>query len=355
MKKNLIVKLVEGLERIKATFKVSYRLIFSLLPLYQATYRRWKSRVLSGKTPLKKPGPKPLKSLDLAKLDAEVNQLVHCKKRTRGVGKLRTAFKGIISRRELDLLVSRSRKNHLCRKKTNQHRLTWHQPGTVWSMDVFQSRFSSQRGFVLSLQDLASGYKLPPLVTDNEPSGKLIALHLASLFSKFGSPLLLKRDNGGNLNQKKIEELLSDYFVLPLNSPGYYAEYNGAIEHAQSEFKQQLRKNYKKIDSFNSFAFCVALAAHDLNHICRRKLDGNTSCFRFFQKSNFKYSKRQRKEVFLWIYERATDIVEKAGKNMSPAAAWRLACKMWLIKNGLLSISKNGEVLPYFSENFAHN
>ncbi|SDP19687.1 hypothetical protein SAMN05660330_02081, partial [Desulforhopalus singaporensis] len=55
------------------------------------------------------------------------------------------------------------------------------------------------------------------------------------------------------------------------------------------------------------------------------------------------------KGVFLWIYERAIDIVKKAKKNLTPDAAYRSACQIWLVKNNMLSISKNGEVLPYSS------
>lgn len=357
MKRNLIITLVDGIERIKAAFKVSYGSIFSLLPLCQTTYRRWRSRILNGQIPLNKPGPKPLKPLSLKKLDTGLSKLVHCRKRSLGVGELRAALKDTISRRELDVLVSLSRKDQLQRKRAKQFRLTWHLPGSVWSMDVFQSRIlsTSQKGYVLSVQDLASGYKLPPLVTEKEPHGRQVTSHLSYLFHQFGSPLFLKRDNGGNLNQLSVNQLLSVDYVLPLNNPFHYAKYNGAIEHTQGEFKQQLRLRYRDIRSFRDFTHCVAIAAHDLNHISRRNLSGETSCKRFFQKPVFNYSKRKREEVYLWIYELALDIVGKADKNISLASAWRIACRLWLVKNGLLSISKYGNVLPHFSGNFAHN
>ena len=247
-------------------------------------------------------------------------------------------------------MVAGARNERMKKNKAKMSRLSWLQPGSVWSMDVFQAHISdlSRGGFVLSAQDLTSGYKLPPLVTEREPKGVQVASHLElHLFDRFGKPLFLKRDNGSNLNQAAINELLSGSYVLPLNNPGYYAQYNGAMEHGQGEYKRQLNRNYSNIVPFNDFSRSVALAAHELNHISRRNLAGDTSCRRSFQKPLFSYSKRKRKEVFIWIYERALDIVEKAAQKITAESAWRIACRIWLVKNGLLSISKNGEVLPY--------
>ena len=55
-------------------------------------------------------------------------------------------------------------------------------------------------------------------------------------------PCFLKRDNGGNLNHRAVNEVLSEFFVLPLNSPTYYAPYNGAIEESQRGLKACLRE-----------------------------------------------------------------------------------------------------------------
>lgn len=344
-----IRKLVKKIERLRAEFGVSYTILFSMLPLCLPTFRRWKARICNGESPVGKPGPKPLQPLNIEKLNEELGKLRHGSKRSLGISDLRSALKGTISRRELDMVVAESRKDELKKNKAQMFKLSWNLPGSIWSMDVFQASIPrlSQNGFVLSIQDLTSGYKLPPLPTKCEPKGLQVALHLEHLFKRFGKPLFLKRDNGGNLNQSAIDALLADSYVLPLNNPCYYAQYNGAIEHAQGEYKQQLYRNYSNIVSFNDFKRCVALVAHELNHISRRNISGDTSCKRFFQKPLFSYSKSKRKEVFIWIYERALAIVEKAAPKISAESAWRIACRAWLVKNGLLSILKNGEVLPY--------
>lgn len=351
------MRLVEEIEQLKRVFKVSYMMIFKAVPLNASTYRRWRCQVRSDKEPVKKPGPKPLKPLNLQKLDTELKRLDHGPKRSRGIGNLRGAMRGSISRRGLDEIIIRARQDKLRKERAEQCRLNWHQSGSAWSMDVFEIRTppSYRKNFVLSVQDLASGYKLPPLTSGSVPKGLEITRHLGRLFKEFGRPLFLKRDNGGNLNHSSMTELLAENHVLPLNSPCHYAPYNGAIEHAQGEFKRRLTQNHNYAASCREFALSTELTAHDLNHVCRRKLQGNTSCSRFFKNPRFNYPNRKRQEVFLWIYNRAVDIMEQAGKNVSQSSAWRIACKLWLMKNDLLSISKNDEVLPPLSGKTAHN
>ena len=74
------------------------------------------------------------------------------------------------------------------------------------------------------------------------PVGEEIAGYLSDKFSRFGPPLLLKRDNGGNMNHSAVNDVLAEFFILPLNSPAYYAPYNGAIEESQREMKRCLRE-----------------------------------------------------------------------------------------------------------------
>ena len=348
MKHKLIIQLVEEVEQVKATLKMGYNAILSLLPLCQATYRRWKARLVRKQPPVKKPGPKPLKPLDLETIKRKLEKLVHGRKRSRGVGELRLALQGIISRRDLDALIALERKEKLQKRGSQLFRLTWLRPGSVWSMDVFETHipFLTEKAHVLSVQDLASSYKLPPLVMEHEPHGAQVAAHLNQLFSRFGAPLFIKRDNGGNLNQMAVHQLFSDHDVFPLNSPFYCAKYNGAIEHTQGEYKQQLQREYRDIESFTDFKRCVALATHDLNHLARRRLKGENSCKRFFQEKRFKYHKRNRQEVFTWIYETASDILKKVEQNFSLKSATRIAARLWLVKNGMLSISKKEIVLP---------
>ena len=48
---------------------------------------------------------------------------------------------------------------------------------------------------------------------------------------------MLKRDNGSNLNHQAVDEVLSRYLVIPLNSPPHDPPYNGGMECAVRELK----------------------------------------------------------------------------------------------------------------------
>jgi hypothetical protein len=63
---------------------------------------------------------------------------------------------------------------------------------------------------------------------------------LTVLFQRYGAPLFLKRDNGSNLVNAPVDEVLAQHGVIPLTSPPYYPRYNGAIEYAQRELKTWL-------------------------------------------------------------------------------------------------------------------
>lgn len=322
-----------------------------MIGICSATYRRWKSRIANALAPIRQSGPKPVKPLDLGRVRAEMEKLEHKNKRSHGVGELRETLRGTISRRDLDLLIATARREAIIRKKAAQFELDWLEPGTVWATDVFEMKFpyTPRKSYVLTVQDLATAYKYPPLTTEREPRGHEIAAHLENLFARFGKPMFLKVDNGGNLNHYSIRKLLADQGIIPLNSPAYYAPYNGAIEHSQGEFKARLQECYGEANSFAEFALMAELAAHDLNHSARRKFNGKNSCLQLFGKPKINYSKRKRKEVFEWISDLAIDIVAKSGEKKIKSAAWRVACRKWLEENGLVSIRKMQRVLPTFS------
>lgn len=340
--------MVEKVEMLRSGFRVSYARLLPFLAVCYSTYRRWRDRVVAGVDPIKKPGPQPVMPLDFTRLQAGLATLTHTGKRSFGVGRLRSLLEGAVSRRDMDELITFARKTATQAKKEKQAELTWKYAGTAWGMDCFTVHTPlSKKYHVLSIQDMASQYKLPPLCAEQEPKGQQIAEHLDNLFKHYDRPLFLKRDNGANLNESSVNELLAQGHVLPLNSPCYYPKYNGAIEHAQGEYKRLLESYCTTVRSYDEMAIYVDLATHQLNHLSRRRLCKDTSCKRYYMGEQRKYSKRERKEVFLWIYELALDIVEKAENAISTTNAWRIACKMWLVKNGLLFISKNGKVLPY--------
>jgi len=79
-----------------------------------------------------------------------------------------------------------------------------------------------------------------------------------------------------------VNEVLAEFFVLPLNSPANYALHNGAIEESQRELKACLRE--KQISALSLpysekhlLGIYAEGATHDLNHRHRPCLQGKTS------------------------------------------------------------------------------
>jgi hypothetical protein len=58
------------------------------------------------------------------------------------------------------------------------------------------------------VQDLASRYKFTPWVGE-QVLGEIVAVRLEQLFLRQGPPLVLKRDNGSNLNHQAVDEILT--------------------------------------------------------------------------------------------------------------------------------------------------
>ncbi len=205
-------------------------------------------------------------------------------------------------------------------------------------------------------QDLGSRYKFPPLGGEC-PVGEEIAGYLSEKFCRFGPPLFLKRDNGGNMNHGAVNEILSEFFVLPLNSPEYYAPYNGAIEESQRELKACLREKLiaEALRFPDSIAVCAEVAAHDLNHRLRPCLRGKTSCQVFFSlREKPVFSKLERREIYDILMERVERILVSMNQFDKSAreAAWRIAVEFYLQSKGFINVHIPQKVSPNFTPIF---
>jgi hypothetical protein len=69
------------------------------------------------------------------------------------------------------------------------------------------------------------------------------------------------------------------------------------------------------------------------------------------------YTRRKRREVFDWINELTTMLIQVwvVRTSRQEETARRLAVETWLQRNGLITVSQNPKVLPIFPEEFAHN
>ena len=209
-------------------------------------------------------------------------------------------------------------------------------------------------------RDLASRYKFAPLV-GGRAWGETVALRLEQLFLQHGPPLVLKRDNGPNLNHQAVDEVLARHLVIPLNSPPHYPPYNGGMECAVRELKTPLVEKILGSNPITESQVQVweEMLAHELNHRSRGCLDGQVACeeFQDAKPAMKAYTLRRRRETFDWINELTMTLIQVWAVHTQRQAdtVRRLAVETWLQRNGVITITQNKKVLPVFLEQSAHN
>jgi hypothetical protein len=247
-------------------------------------------------------------------------------------------------------MVEAARHDQNTLHRQNLRRIHWNVPNVAWSMDPCEYGGRDATGdkvYLNHMQDLASRYKFSPM-TGDAPCGEEIAGYLAATFDRFGAPLFLKRDNGGNLNHVAVNNVLSDFFVMPINSPVHYPPYNGAIEEAQTELKNGLatklsRQTCCPREHMDVYA---ATVEHDLNHQPRQCLNGSNACQVYFTGKRT-FTKWERRDAYEWVTSVKNDML-CSREGVQPQAAWRIAVEAWLRMKGLITVSINGKVLPNF-------
>lgn len=336
--------MMRTIETIQSEYGMDQASALAAAGISASSYKRWKRRICGGIEPVKKPGAKKVAPIDLTKLRQQIEQLEHGKKRTSGIGGLYQTNRDRISRRELNDMIQQVRRSINREKTASRCSVRWLRPNLAWALDGLQYAFCH----VQNLQDLCSRYKFVPMTTAYMPCGEEIAGHLERLLTRFGPPLFIKRDNGGNLNHRAVNDLLQEMMVIPINSPCFSPSYNGAIEHSVGEFKGWLGRWKAAAKTVRELALLVENAAHSLNHRPRRCLFGKNACRSYFGSSGVRYSKRKRKEVYDWISDLAVDLSVRCGKNKIDPAAWRIAARKWMEKHRLIVITKPVKVLPHF-------
>jgi len=342
--------LVEEVGKIRVETGGSCREVLDAAGLSRATFHRWTARLQHEEPFVQTPGPKKDAPLDLEALLAEVRQMKHRRRRSLGTTALYDAHRREISRRQLQGLVKDERRRVNARRRASLRRITWLVPGMAWAMD------GTEIGPVQlqQVQDLASRYKYEPFLAASL-SGEQVADHLQQIIAVHGPPLILKRDRGGNLRHAAVQAVLERHLIIPLDSPRRYPPYNGAIEYAQREIKELLEVRYPGAE--HALA-CNVAAAQELNHRHRPCLGGRTPCavLEAGREAMKEYTRQKRKEVIDWIRNEALARIQDMGSVSDGArdAAWRRAVELWLHRNGAITVSVDGQVLPYSPEKWSH-
>lgn len=109
--------------------------------------------------------------------------------------------------------------------------LRWLDAGSVWAMDFTtpDAPVEGRYPYLLIIRDLASGYQLAALPTEDASCAPVVAC-LSQLFAAYGAPLVLKSDNGPHFTGDETQTLLAEHAVTWLPSPCYCPTYNGSCE-----------------------------------------------------------------------------------------------------------------------------
>ena len=335
---------------------MSYRNLCSALRVPWSSFSRWRGRIRKDTVLVKRPGPKKVESFDPAVLRGDIHSLDHGCKRSAGAIRLYGRYRERISRRDLSRMVGQVRHDLWVDQRKNLRQIEWLMPGVVWAMDATEHdrRAADEEKIHLhNTQDLGSRYKFLPMA-GGYPFGEEIAGYLSDKFFRFGSPLLLKRDNGGNMNHLAVNEVLSEFFILPLNSPAYYAPYNGAIEESQGELKKCLGDKLGLAPSCSREQIepYAEAAVHDLNHRLRGCLGGKTSCQVFFHSANKPtFTKRERRDIYDGLTEKMERILAEMNQcgQAAKESAWRIAVEFWLQSKGFIKVHINRKVSPHLT------
>jgi transposase InsO family protein len=343
---------VQEMIALKQEFHWPYAWLCETVGVAYSSFKRYKRRLSREQAAVFKPGPKKIGPLKLQDLMAEIRALSHARKRSRGTSELYGRYRDQISRRQFQAIVQLVRGELNRERKARLRRVSWNMACLVWSMDEVELRGCGRKFYLNHIQDLGSRYKFQPLVAE-QITAERVADQLKALFTSYGAPVVLKRDNGPALNGQAVNAVLGKHLVVPLNSPTYYPPYNGGMERAQRELKERLLQKLSLL-SFCDRGLLKAYgeaSANELNHKRRRSLKGQTSC-QVFQadKGALKaYNRRKRKEVFDWIKDLAVKIVEemKGGGQRQASTAWRFAVETWLRRNGIITVSPNKSVTQF--------
>jgi transposase InsO family protein len=344
----MIRRILNQLQKMKAQSRCSWRQLSAQVPY--ATLMRWRQRQRRQLPLCLPPGPKKSVPLDWSEFYPLLRQLEHGRVRTRGTTRLYQRFAASLSRRQLNALVRSLRQNQL----DNMKHIHWLWSGLAWSLDA--TEYGKDSCQLIPVQDLASRYRLPPLVTDRL-DGHQIARHLEQLFKQHGPPLFLKRDNGSPFNNQYVEEVMARFGVLPLNNPPHFPRYNGAMEKSIRDLKGALDKRLARVIPLEC-STVVETTVHDLNHRPRRCLKGRTACAVFHdQAQHLRWTKRQRQTIFRLLLQRFGAMIGKTAKghHHRPATLWRLTVESWLRCQGLIVLRQNQNVSTNFPENWSHN
>lgn len=358
-KKKQATKALTHMDKLKRQFLLPWRFVCRICGLAYSTVMRWIGRRRRGASVIMAPGPKKTATVDLGVLGEQIRGLSHRAKRTGGTGPLYAKVKDKVSRREFQARVTQARRDADRQRRAELKRVEWNQAAVAWAIDdtrLGKDDRSGRKLYLNTVFDPSPRYTFTSLI-GYLASGRRIAAHLRRLFERHGPPLILKRDNAGNLNDEAVNRLLWEYLVIPLNSPTHFPLYNGGIERAQRDIKRVLYQRLGDLPtSMGRVVDHTEEAIYVLNHKQRKVLSGATPCERLHDPGKIIFTPQDRRailgdmaDIAQAIHRRLDDKTERGR-----ATAQRLAIETWLKKEGLITVTQGGGVSPNFSRDESH-
>ena len=341
-----VTKVLQNLQQGHEQDGRSYRRMSRGYGLPRSNVLRWQYNLRRGHPPIRRPGPPKQAMPDQVLLDEVIAALPHGKQRTKGTGALYNAWRGFISRDMLNRLVAEQRRSLHRDQRDQLQRLCWLYPGTVWAMD--EAEMDGIRW--LLVVDLASRYRFDLLLADSLPATRIVR-HLETLFCLHTPPLALKHDNGPNLANRDVGQLLGNRGIIDLTSPPYFPRYNGAVEYAQREIKL-VAKILHEVHGM-PLKEALATAPQVINLRPRPCLHGATADEVFHTPNpalSWAFTTESRKETTRWIEDRKETILASmsASNRHAQVAARRLATETRMLDLGLVVPVRNKPVSPHF-------
>ena len=343
--------MVKSIQRWRKQGGPSCRRLLAAAGLPRSSFLRWQQRIRNGHPAIQTADRRNIRELETqspetaSAIRRKIAALSHGRRRTCGAPALFQAVRGWLSRRSFQILVRERRQETWREQRDALTRISWSQPAAVWAMDPGQ-----QNGRHWNLvSDLASRFRFDLFAAARLPA-RSITDQLAQLFIRHGAPLVLKRDNGSNLTDGAVDELLAAHGVIALNSPPYYPRYNGAIEYAQRELKARVGRLTSQGMELDA---ALAESPPLLNATSRPCLDGKSAAEVFYAgRCDFhqQFTLTKRKEIRDLIQDEADCIHARMERCGHPAqgAAWRRAVEQWLEDNGIMAVHQPLTVLPHY-------
>ncbi|MHC4778989.1 MAG: DDE-type integrase/transposase/recombinase [Planctomycetota bacterium] len=134
-------------------------------------------------------------------------------------------------RRELEEIKERYTRIFKAKNRVTYRVLNWTRPGAVWAMDHTWPPMDVDGQFdrLLLVRDLSSRNILSSLPVEGEDSETVIHL-LSALFAWYGTPLVIKSDNGSAFTSDETRRFFRDNGVYLLLSPPGTPKFNGSCE-----------------------------------------------------------------------------------------------------------------------------